>query len=183
MFARGPLPGAIPKEEALKLLPAGTVCKRISAMGMTGYHVVLPNGKQIAAAGTPGQAWRQAQDWAYRNMPADGSGGTVTLGRWREPNPHIIPTAKLRWLAPSRTGLQTWVGLIDDRQVATIKRQPGHEGTSCTALVDGWIWELPASSNALNVRENVARAFESIAAAKRAIAEAIRQHPAHLPEI
>lgn len=69
MFAKGPMPGAMPKLEALKLLPEGTTCKRMSGMGITGYVVMLPDGKQIASAGTPGQAWRNAQDWAYRNMP------------------------------------------------------------------------------------------------------------------
>lgn len=69
MFAKGPMPGAIPKQEALKLLPEGTTCKRMSGMGITGFVVTLPDGKQIAAAGTPGQAWRQAHDWASRNLP------------------------------------------------------------------------------------------------------------------
>lgn len=65
MFAKGPMPGAIPKQEALKLLPEGTTCKRMSGMGITGFVVTLPDGKQIAAAGTPGQA----HDWASRNLP------------------------------------------------------------------------------------------------------------------
>jgi hypothetical protein len=67
MFAKGPTPGATPKGDALKLLPTGTVCERMSGMGITGYVVSLPNGKQIASAGTPAQAWRKAQDWAYRH--------------------------------------------------------------------------------------------------------------------
>lgn len=61
------MPGTMPKADALKLLPEGTVCKRMSGMGITGFVVTLPNGKQIASAGTPGQAWRKAQDWAYRH--------------------------------------------------------------------------------------------------------------------
>ena len=33
MFAKGPLPGACPKEEALKVLPVRTTCKRLSGGG------------------------------------------------------------------------------------------------------------------------------------------------------
>lgn len=77
MFAKGPMPGALPKMEALKVLPEGTSCKRVSAMGMTGYVVLLPSGKQIAAAGTPGQAWREATQWAARNAAKLAKGGNA----------------------------------------------------------------------------------------------------------
>jgi hypothetical protein len=69
VFAKGPIPGATPKEDALKVLPAGTRCERLSGMGITGYVISLPDGKQIASAGNAGQAWRKALDWAYRNPP------------------------------------------------------------------------------------------------------------------
>lgn len=68
MFAKGPMPGATPKEDALKVLPAGTTCRRMSRMGITGFVVSLPDGRQIASAGTAGQAWRSAADWADRNQ-------------------------------------------------------------------------------------------------------------------
>lgn len=67
MFAKGPAPGANFKEEALKLLPKGTTCRRVSAVGLTGYIVELPGRTQIASAGNPGHAWRNALDWASRN--------------------------------------------------------------------------------------------------------------------
>jgi hypothetical protein len=69
MFAKGPMPGATPKEDALKVLPEGTRCERVTGMGITGYVVTLPDGKTIASAGNAGQAWRKAQDWAWRNRP------------------------------------------------------------------------------------------------------------------
>ncbi|KVZ92681.1 hypothetical protein WL25_16935 [Burkholderia ubonensis] len=62
------MPGATPKEDALKVLPAGTTCQRMIGMGITGYVISLPDGKQIASAGNAGQAWRKAQDWASRNL-------------------------------------------------------------------------------------------------------------------
>jgi hypothetical protein len=67
MFAKGPVPGNNFKTEALKLLPPGTVCRRVSAVGLTGYIVELPGRVQIASAGSPGLAWRGALDWASRN--------------------------------------------------------------------------------------------------------------------
>jgi hypothetical protein len=70
MFAKGPMPGATPKQDALKMLPAGTHCQRMTGMGITGFVVSLPDGKQIASAGTAGQAWRKAQEWAYRHQPS-----------------------------------------------------------------------------------------------------------------
>jgi hypothetical protein len=67
MFAKGPQPGATPKNDAQLLLPAGSTCRRVSAGGMTGYLVELANGTQIASAGNAGQAWRAACDWAPRH--------------------------------------------------------------------------------------------------------------------
>ena len=67
MFAKGPMPGATPKADALRLLPAGTTCKRVSGFGMTAYSVQLPSGQQIGAAGNASQAWGKALAWAERN--------------------------------------------------------------------------------------------------------------------
>jgi hypothetical protein len=67
MFAKGPMPGATPKDEALLLLPAGTTCRRMSGGGITGYIVELADGTQIASAGNAGQAWRAACGWASRH--------------------------------------------------------------------------------------------------------------------
>lgn len=64
------MPGATPKAEALMLLPAGTHCKRLSRMGITGYIVQRPEGKQIASAGNPVDAWKNALGWAPANMSA-----------------------------------------------------------------------------------------------------------------
>ena len=68
MFAKGPMPGATPKENALRLLPAGTVCRAREAMGIRGYVVSLPNGKAIASAGNASGAWEKAEAWAERNQ-------------------------------------------------------------------------------------------------------------------
>jgi len=67
MFAKGPTPGATPKANALSVLPAGTACNRVMAMGITGYVVKLPSGKVIGSAGNPGKAWDAAYSWAIRN--------------------------------------------------------------------------------------------------------------------
>lgn len=67
MFAKGPMPGATPKQEALALLPSGTYCQQASAMGIAGYVVILPDGRKIASAGNASQAWDKAHDWALRN--------------------------------------------------------------------------------------------------------------------
>jgi len=68
MFAKGPMPGATPKEDALRVLPAGTKCSRLSRAGITGFVVELPSGKQVGAGGTAGAAWRAALGWAERNL-------------------------------------------------------------------------------------------------------------------
>lgn len=67
MLAKGPQAGATPKEDALKVLPAGTACRRMSTSVITGYIVELPDGTQIASAGSSNHAWRNALDWVSRN--------------------------------------------------------------------------------------------------------------------
>jgi hypothetical protein len=69
MFAKGPAHGVSFKDQALAILPAGTHCKRVSAMGITGYVVYLPDGRGVGSAGSSGNAWRDALDWASRNLP------------------------------------------------------------------------------------------------------------------
>jgi hypothetical protein len=69
MFAKGPQPGATPKADAMKLLPAGTECKRTSGFGMSGWAVFLPDGRRIGSAGNASGAWSKAEDWARRNLP------------------------------------------------------------------------------------------------------------------
>lgn len=68
MFAKGTTPGATFKQDALALLPQGTRCERRSGMGITGYVVTLPDGRQIASAGNAGLAWRKALAWAQDRM-------------------------------------------------------------------------------------------------------------------
>ncbi len=99
----------------------------------------------------------------------------TTAGRWREPNPNLTPDAKVAWTAPARTGIQTWVATVGGKRVASIRRQPGHAGASCTASLDGWVWDN--AGNPLGGPEAPARGFPSVPEAKKAIADAIRQHP------
>jgi len=100
------------------------------------------------------------------------------LGRWRELNPNITPNSKVVWEKPARTGLQTWIGAVEGKQVASIRRQPAHVGAACTASLDGWIWDMSkATANAFGAKESIPRGFESVVAAKRAIADAIKLHP------
>ncbi|MPN49954.1 hypothetical protein SDC9_197578 [bioreactor metagenome] len=71
MFAKGVQAGGTPKADALALLPAGTTCKRVSAMGITGYVVRLADGKGIGAGGNPQKAWEDAHAWALRKKHRD----------------------------------------------------------------------------------------------------------------
>ena len=73
MFAKGVQPGYSPRTVALAMLPEGTHCKRVSAAGMTGYSICLPDGQQIAAAGSATRAWRDAMGWAERQERARAS--------------------------------------------------------------------------------------------------------------
>ncbi len=100
-----------------------------------------------------------------------------TLGRWREPNPILEPGAKVVWIAPAPTGIQTWVGTVDGKKIATIRRQPGHAGAACTASIDGWMWDN--TGNPLGGPEAPGKGFASVPQAKKAIAEAIKLHPGH----
>lgn len=70
MFAKGPIPGATPKQAAVLLLPTGTRCSATTSLGITGYVVTLPDGRRIASAGNAQQAWEQAREWALRNPTA-----------------------------------------------------------------------------------------------------------------
>lgn len=99
----------------------------------------------------------------------------TAAGRWREPNPNLNPDAKVAWAAPGRTGIQTWVGTVDGKKVASIRRHPAHVGVSCTASLDGWMWDN--TGNPLGGPEAPAKGFSSVPEAKKAIAEAIKQHP------
>lgn len=60
MFAKGPTPGAAPKQDALERLPSGTRCVRTTALGLTGYVVVLPDGRQRP------EGLGKALDWALK---------------------------------------------------------------------------------------------------------------------
>lgn len=66
MFAKGPVPGLTPRQDALELLPVGKRCTKVTRMGITGYMVELPSGQSIASAGNAQQAWEKARDWALR---------------------------------------------------------------------------------------------------------------------
>lgn len=68
MFAKGPMPGATPKQDAMALLPKGTRCRRVEAMGIRGCVIELPDGRSIASAGNAPKAWDNAHGWALRQM-------------------------------------------------------------------------------------------------------------------
>lgn len=68
MFAKGPMPGGTPKQDALAILPTGTVCERVSALGITGYVVKLSDGRRIASAGNANQAWEKALQWKLAQL-------------------------------------------------------------------------------------------------------------------
>lgn len=75
MFAKGPMPGATPKADALALLPSGAVCNRVTAMGITGYVVILPDGRKIASAGNANGAWERALGWALSSQSSASTTG------------------------------------------------------------------------------------------------------------
>lgn len=79
MFAKGPQPGATPKQDALEHLPKGTRCVKTTAHGITGYVVKMPNGNAIASAGNANEAWRKALDWALDNPSDAARGGQSAL--------------------------------------------------------------------------------------------------------
>lgn len=79
MFAKGPMPGATPKQDALEHLPKGTHCAKVTSHGITGYVVKLPNGHAIASAGNANGAWDKARDWALANPDAAARGGQSAL--------------------------------------------------------------------------------------------------------
>ncbi len=105
------------------------------------------------------------------------SAAPPVLGRWREANALVQEGTKVTWTAPARTGIRTWIGCISGRPVATIKRQPGHVGSACTAAIDGWVWIVPEVGNPARLIDSVTRGFTSVAAAKKAINDAIKAHP------
>ena len=71
MFAKGPAPGASPKTDALLLLPEGTVCSVMTAAGITGYVITLPDDRQIASAGNASRSWEKALAWAQARAAED----------------------------------------------------------------------------------------------------------------
>lgn len=66
------MPGGTPKEDALKLLPAATQCKRWSEARLRFCVIHLPDGRKIATGGNAGIAWNNGAGWARRhpNDPA-----------------------------------------------------------------------------------------------------------------
>ena len=58
MFAKGPMPGATPKADALKVWPNAKCYKR-EACGIRGYVVLDRDGTALASAGTAMEAWRK----------------------------------------------------------------------------------------------------------------------------
>lgn len=95
-------------------------------------------------------------------------------GYWREPSDKIAKGGALTWTAPGKTGLQNWTGSIDGSVVATVRKTPGHVGTTCSASLAGWMWiNIPKDVNLLNVKESPARGFASVALAKATVARAV----------
>jgi len=60
MFARGPMPGATPKAEALEVMPTGTYCEQVSSHGMIFYCVYLPDNILYETGGNAQIAWIKA---------------------------------------------------------------------------------------------------------------------------
>jgi hypothetical protein len=60
MFAKGPMPGATPKADALKVWPGATCHYKEALGGIRGYVVYAADGKAIASAANAQEAWRKA---------------------------------------------------------------------------------------------------------------------------
>lgn len=65
MFAKGPMPGATPKADALEIHPKA-YCERVVGLdfgtnrAVRGYAVKLPGAITLATAGNAQEAWRKA---------------------------------------------------------------------------------------------------------------------------
>ena len=98
------------------------------------------------------------------------------LGYWREPNPRLTATSVITWRSPGPLGLQVWVGTVDGRQVATIKRHVAAP-KECSGQLDGWMWTVMGEgtlAERMGIKESSTRGFRGINAAKRALQDAIR---------
>lgn len=74
MFAKGPMPGATPKADAMALLPPGTKCVRYHEKNC--YVILLPNGRSIADGNNANKAWEGAAEWARQKEYESTYGGT-----------------------------------------------------------------------------------------------------------
>lgn len=100
-----------------------------------------------------------------------------SMGYWREPEG--TPSGKLTWLPPPKTGgLPTHVGLIDGKQVATIRNKG--RGLGFTAQITGWVWypRPEAPDGRMGVKESPVIAFTGLKDAKQAVADAMALLPA-----
>ncbi len=132
----------------------------------TPLYVAYMAGRQIAAAAS--QAAAGARPDEAQDAPA---------GYWREPGLRPAAGAQVTWTAPGPTGLKVWIGQVNGRQVASIRRHPANRGASCVASLKGWMWTNHLEGTAaqrMRVKETPSRGFTSLAAAKRAIDEVIR---------
>ena len=60
MFAKGPMPGATPRDDFLVKYPGATCKKECLAYGMVGFTVYLADGTLVITRGNPKQAWEEA---------------------------------------------------------------------------------------------------------------------------
>ncbi len=98
------------------------------------------------------------------------------LGYWREPDLRPAPGARIAWIAPQPMGLQVWRGLVAGRHVATIRRQPAHGRSACSASLKGWMWtthQAGSTAERMAIPESPTRGFSGLRAAKAALQAAL----------
>lgn len=97
-------------------------------------------------------------------------------GRWKEPQG--TPKGELVWLPPAKGGLQTHVGTVNGKPVATIRKHHSVKGFS--VRVTGWVWSKPLAGSVadkLAVRETEVKGFTDLRSAKQAVEYALERLP------
>lgn len=91
------------------------------------------------------------------------------MGHWAEPLRIERLAHELTWLAPKKTGLQTWQGFLGKKAVAVIRKSMVQNTYSLR--VPGWIWtaQPPGSTaHALKISQSPVYGFGGLRQTKSA---------------
>lgn len=100
-------------------------------------------------------------------------------GRWLDTAIGKVPKGRIRWLAPARTGLQTYVGVVDGQQVARVSGNPFHPGWN--AQLTGWVWDPKTDADSpaatMGIDESPVIRFRLRSQAQKAVQAALDSAP------